>query len=100
MRVWQAIVARDTLAVSPSSQSVTPIRPAVKMRDPVEEFSGTRASASQAVLKAAVLDFDPGEIYEFEFTPSGSGELTLTFGLPPQLVPPPVAGGPAVTPGT
>ena len=54
----------------------------------------------QAVMKPAVFDFDPGEIYEFEFTPNEAGELTLTFGLPPALIPPPKAGEPPMTPAT
>jgi FtsP/CotA-like multicopper oxidase with cupredoxin domain len=49
---------------------------------------------AQAVMKKAVMDFDPGEIYEFEFTPAMSGELALTFGVPPFLIPPPKEGVP------
>jgi FtsP/CotA-like multicopper oxidase with cupredoxin domain len=44
---------------------------------------------SQAVEKPAVLMFDPGEIYDFEMTPSAAGELSLKFGFPPFLAPPP-----------
>ena len=51
-------------------------------------------------MKPAILDFDPGEIYEFEFTPAAKGELNLTFGLPPSMIPPPKAGAPPVTPAT
>ena len=29
--------------------------------------------------------FDPGEIYDFEYTPSAAGELKLTYGPPPFL---------------
>ena len=32
--------------------------------------------------------FDPGEIYDFEFSPAKSGEYVLSFGLPQ---PPPPA---------
>ena len=42
--------------------------------------------ASQATNRPAVLFFDPGEIYDYEFTPTAPGELTLKFGPPP---PPP-----------
>ena len=51
---------------------------------------------SQAVSKPAVLMFDPGEIYDFEITPSAAGELALKFGLPPFLTAPP----PPPPPGT
>ena len=51
---------------------------------------------SQAVAKPAVLMFDPGEIYDFEMTPSAPGELVLNFGLPPFLTTPP----PPPPPGT
>jgi hypothetical protein len=37
--------------------------------------------------------FDPGEIYDFELTPSAPGELALKFGIPPFLVPPPPPPG-------
>ena len=48
---------------------------------------------NQAITKPAVVLFDPGEIYDFEFTPAKSGELNLTFGLPPFLIPPPPPPG-------
>ncbi|HSB56175.1 MAG TPA: multicopper oxidase domain-containing protein [Gemmatimonadales bacterium] len=50
---------------------------------------------SQAVSRAAVLMFDPGEIYDFEYTPAAPGELTLRFGpMPPPPAPPPPPGSP------
>jgi FtsP/CotA-like multicopper oxidase with cupredoxin domain len=54
--------------------------------------------ASQASMRPARLVFVPGEIYDFEFTPRESGDLTLAFGLPQ---PPPkpdgsIAGPPLV----
>jgi len=50
---------------------------------------------SQATERPAVLMFDPGEIYDFELTPSAAGELTLKFGLPPSFTnPPPPPAGP------
>ena len=57
--------------------------------------------ANQAVSKPAVLVFDPGEIYDFEYTPARSGELSFSFGLPPFLTappPPPPPGTPALPP--
>jgi FtsP/CotA-like multicopper oxidase with cupredoxin domain len=51
---------------------------------------------SQATSKPATLVFDPGEIYDFEVTPTVAGEWTLKFGLPgfPGAPPPPPAGAP------
>ena len=48
---------------------------------------------NQATFRPAVLLFDPGEIYDFEFTPAKRGELTLSFGLPPFPAPPPPPPG-------
>ena len=44
---------------------------------------------SQAVMMPAVLVFDPGEIYDYEFSASAPGSLSLEFGVPPFLIPPP-----------
>jgi len=45
---------------------------------------------SQATEQRATLRFDPGEIYDFEFTPLQAGELVLGFGRPqPAGAPPP-----------
>jgi hypothetical protein len=41
----------------------------------------------------AVVVFDPGEIYDFEFTPAKAGEFNLKFGLPSFLIPPPPPPG-------
>jgi FtsP/CotA-like multicopper oxidase with cupredoxin domain len=50
---------------------------------------------SQAISRAAILTFDPGEIYDFEYTPAAPGELTLRFGpLPPPPAPPLAPGSP------
>lgn len=38
---------------------------------------------AQRVSQAAVLLFEPGEIYDFEYTPRATGELALRFGPPP-----------------
>jgi FtsP/CotA-like multicopper oxidase with cupredoxin domain len=37
----------------------------------------------QRISQAAVLVFEPGEIYDFEYTPRAPGELVLRFGPPP-----------------
>jgi FtsP/CotA-like multicopper oxidase with cupredoxin domain len=48
---------------------------------------GAALPANQATMQPAKLYFDPGEIYDFEYTPAVAGRLSLTFGMPP--VPPP-----------
>jgi hypothetical protein len=46
-----------------------------------------------------VLVFDPGEIYDFEYTPAGREELALQFGpVPPPPGPPPPPDAPALPP--
>ena len=45
---------------------------------------------SQATLRPAALIFEPGEIYDFEYTPSAPGELAFRFGP----VPPPCPSEP------
>jgi FtsP/CotA-like multicopper oxidase with cupredoxin domain len=52
--------------------------------------------ASQATTRPAMLVFDPGEIYDFEYTPTAPGELVLKFGppQPPPNAPPPPPGFP------
>jgi len=44
---------------------------------------GATLPAGQAVMKPAMLLFDPGEVYDFHFTPKAAGKLSLTFGGPP-----------------
>jgi hypothetical protein len=41
----------------------------------------TTRKVDRADSKAQLL-FSPGEIYDFEFTPSGAGDLSLQFGAP------------------
>jgi FtsP/CotA-like multicopper oxidase with cupredoxin domain len=53
--------------------------------------------ASQATSRPATLVFDPGEIYDYEFTPKAAGELTLQFG--PVPTPPPASPPPPPPPG-
>lgn len=59
---------------------------------------GFALPSSQAKTQPATLLFDPGEIYDFEYTPSAPGALTLSAGprplppgatLPPGFAPPP-----------
>jgi len=54
---------------------------------------GATLPPGQATNRSAMLLFDPGEIYDFEFTPK-AGEMALKFGPPP---PPP--GSPPPPPG-
>lgn len=54
---------------------------------------GYPLQASQAVAKPAVLVFDPGEIYDYEFTPGAAGRFAFSFGLPPFPTPPPPPPG-------
>jgi len=50
--------------------------------------------ASEATNRPATLLFDPGEIYDFEYTPHARGELALVFGPEPRS-----PGGPPPLPG-
>ena len=61
---------------------------------------GYPLQASQAVPRPAVVVFDPGEIYDFEVTPTTTGELTLKFGPVPPPPPPPGTPPPAPAPPT
>lgn len=55
--------------------------------------------ASQATSRKAVLVSDPGEIYDFEYTPAAPTELTLKFGpVPDAPAPPPAADTPPPPP--
>lgn len=49
----------------------------------------------QATVRPANLFIDPGEIYDFEFTPTERGDMTLAFGLPQP--PKPTPQTPALT---
>ena len=55
---------------------------------------------AQVRTMPAKLVFDPGEIYDFEYTPTAPGDLTLTFGMlpPPPNAPPPPPGFPPLPP--
>jgi FtsP/CotA-like multicopper oxidase with cupredoxin domain len=55
---------------------------------------GATLPERQATFRPAALIFDPGQIYDFEFTPQAAGEMELKFGPPP---PPP--GSPPPPPG-
>ena len=39
-------------------------------------------------MRPAQMVFDPGQIYDFEFTPRTAGTLTLQYGIPPFAAPP------------
>jgi FtsP/CotA-like multicopper oxidase with cupredoxin domain len=56
--------------------------------------------ASQATERPATLMFDPGEIYDFEYTPAAPGLLAFTFGPPPSPPGPPPPGPFAPPPPT
>ncbi len=61
---------------------------------------GATLPAAQVTERPATLLSDPGEIYDFEFTPPKAGEMTLKFGppLPPPGSPPPPANLPPPPP--
>lgn len=71
---------------SPTSVALTRNGTPVEWRAVAKD--GYPLPAVQATSRPAVLMFDPGEIYDFEFTPATSGEYTLAFGFP-QPPPPP-----------
>jgi FtsP/CotA-like multicopper oxidase with cupredoxin domain len=50
---------------------------------------GADLPAGQQTAGPAALVFAPGQIYDFEFTPTGPGDLTLTVGYPPLPFPVP-----------
>ncbi|MEO7455618.1 MAG: hypothetical protein ABIY52_05105, partial [Gemmatimonadaceae bacterium] len=43
----------------------------------------------QKTVKQARIVFDPGQIFDFQFAPRTAGAMTLRFGLPAFLGPPP-----------
>jgi FtsP/CotA-like multicopper oxidase with cupredoxin domain len=61
---------------------------------------GATLPERQATFRPAMLISDPGQIYDFEFTPQAAGEMTLKFGPPPPPPgsPPPPPGLPAPPP--
>lgn len=46
---------------------------------------GADLPPNQAVVRPARMVFDPGETFDFQYTPSAAGEMTLTYGPPPAL---------------
>jgi FtsP/CotA-like multicopper oxidase with cupredoxin domain len=48
---------------------------------------GMTLPTSQATMQKAQLVFDPGQIYDYEFTPAKAGNLTITYGIPPFAAP-------------
>ncbi len=51
---------------------------------------GADTRANQRTMRPAKLRFDPGEIYDFEFTPRAPGNLKLVFGFEKQKTTVPV----------
>ena len=49
---------------------------------------GMTLPASQATVQPAVVEFDPGQIFDFEYTPKAAGELAMEYGEPAFLFPP------------
>jgi hypothetical protein len=48
---------------------------------------GAALPTVQATMRPATVFFDPGEIYDFQYTPAAAGHLALTFGSPPATPP-------------
>jgi FtsP/CotA-like multicopper oxidase with cupredoxin domain len=49
---------------------------------------GLTLPASQATVRPAAMIFDPGQIFDFEFTPAKAGELAIEYGPPAFVFPP------------
>jgi len=49
---------------------------------------GMTLPASQATVRPAAMIFDPGQIFDFEYTPKAKGELAIEFGAPAFGAPP------------
>jgi FtsP/CotA-like multicopper oxidase with cupredoxin domain len=49
---------------------------------------GMTLPASQATVRPASMIFDPGQIFDFEYTPRAKGELAMVFGEPALGAPP------------
>jgi hypothetical protein len=78
--------------------SVNSGKPAITWRAVAKD--GMPLPPSQATERPAELLFDPGEIYDFEYTPTAKGELAIRFGLPapPPGSPPPPPNAPPPPP--
>jgi FtsP/CotA-like multicopper oxidase with cupredoxin domain len=78
-------LAGDTPLVVSLSSATAPVMWRALAKD------GYPLLPSQATSRAATLLFDPGEVYDFEYTPETAGDLTLKFGpdQPPPGSPPP-----------
>jgi FtsP/CotA-like multicopper oxidase with cupredoxin domain len=85
-------LAGDEQTVVSMKAGNTPVRWKFVAKD------GYTLPASQVKTQRAVLGFDPGEIYDYEYTPTKHGELTLNFG--PQPLPPGVTLPPAFSPSS
>ena len=67
----------------PSSLAITRGGTPIEWRAVAKD--GADLPANQAVMRPARLVFDPGEIYDFQYTPRAAGELTLAYGPPAAL---------------
>jgi hypothetical protein len=85
-------LAGDEPLVVALNQSPQPASKPVEWRAVAKD--GYPIPPARATLRPATLTFDPGEIYDFEYTPTVPGELALVFGPRP---PPP--GSPPLPPG-
>jgi FtsP/CotA-like multicopper oxidase with cupredoxin domain len=66
-------LAGDNATLVSLSRGATPLEWRAVAKD------GYPLPASQATTRPATLLFDPGEIYDFEFTPKDRGEMTFAF---------------------
>jgi FtsP/CotA-like multicopper oxidase with cupredoxin domain len=64
----------------PSSLAITKGGKPIEWRAVAKD--GADLPANQAVTRKAELVFDPGEIFDFEYTPAAAGELQVAFGPP------------------
>ena len=70
-------IGGDAQTVLTITQRGTPIAWRAVAKD------GMDLPPNQAVVRAAAIVFDPGEIFDFLYTPTAPGELMVTYGHPP-----------------
>jgi FtsP/CotA-like multicopper oxidase with cupredoxin domain len=70
-------IGGDAQTVLTITQRGTPIAWRAVAKD------GMDLPPNQAVVRAAAMVFDPGEIFDFLYTPTAPGELMVTYGHPP-----------------
>jgi FtsP/CotA-like multicopper oxidase with cupredoxin domain len=49
---------------------------------------GMTLPPAQATTRAAAMLFDPGQIFDYEYTPSAAGNLAIEFNIPDFIFPP------------